>query len=1130
MERYSWPQGPASSDDPATRGRYNDRFLPAPNVPAPAGAPPPPAREPAPAHAPLANAKAAGVDGRHLWVPLGPTTVINGQASGRPRVAGRIKTIAVEPATGDRVYAATASGGVWVSLNRGISWRPLDEFHVSPGRGAAFPMGNCLACGALHVAFGAAADGSGDVVTVGTGEPGGSDGTPGGNLAGIGVLRATGPAAGTPWSLEGDPAFRGQAFFRIVADPGDPNRLVAATTAGLFLREAATGWVRLTGMTPGTYTDVVLLRLTGPDRLRIFVTVHAGLFVADVAGPPTPIPPGGPVFQPVALPNVATFVAATATARALGATRTALALDPGGNLFVLGRRTPLGTATFRSAHLWRVNANAALAAVTATEISGTPADLFGNPNDQSDYDMCIATHPTRAGLLYVGGSTVWIDNAWNASLYQLQVAGTAATPTLVGRGVHADVHALTVGPVTTGTQRQFWVGCDGGVFYSPNDGGADTFVQRNNDLAVLQPGFVANHPTNEGLVAAGMQDNGTCERIGDTLWSEPLPGDGGGLVYDPTGEPRFYAQYTKATWQSSDGRGRPPVLRRGATAPTGQKTSEQIEDDASLFYSGCDALAHAGGTHLVLGSDRIWYSRDWGQTWVTLPTGEDPRAGRNPSLTQDVISPATPSGTFTDNTTTSGGCCAHTDTGSSVAGNGVLVCRLSARSDAGGQKRMRVLALVSDKLGIIAGTRAADSTGPFTFTWAATEAIRAPLGATEIAAVDDAAPLTFLPVPGLVNDVGVHDPERGARGSAYICSVGGPGSGPGHELDTLWWYDGDGHFVPCGMRRVHTRGVWSGDRIAAPALSVAVDPDDRSQVYIGTSVGVVHGSLTMVDSGGTLEPRWAFTEMNNGLPEGAVHDLAIFRHDGVKLLRAALQARGVWETDLANIVAQPRTYLRVHRTDTRRRRPTLLDGPTTRGSTGLRWDASPDLVFDRTGLLFPSPGPSEADLFQHVQPAEVGEHAAEHFEAASFKVHVLVHHRWFEAARPAQVLVVLLRHEMVEGSDAVPLNGLWAVLRAIPPGGPMAGALPAGWVQAGGTLLASPGAEVETRLPRAVTFNVNVGGVLSGTRLCFLAVVISQTDPLTEAEIRMGSGLDANTVEDLVLYSPHCAARTLRRG
>jgi hypothetical protein len=1030
-------------------------------------------------------------------------------------VAGRIRELAVEPTVGDRIYAASASGGVWFSGNRGVSWRPLNEFAISSNRDTLFPIGNTLACGALHVHWGAADDGSGDTVTVGTGEPGGSGGTPGGKIAGIGILRATGPATGAAWITEGPNLLRGEAFWRIVEDPGSAGQLFAASTAGLFLREPTGVWTRVTGLAPATTAviDVAVTRLPGP-RMRIWVARRRDLLVADIATPPDPLPAATPVFQPVPLPNV------------LSDTRKVLAVGPDGTLWVLGRRPRSGTQDFDPAQLWQVNATAAIGSVAATAVTGVPDRLFMSAGDQSSYDMCAVVHPDHADTLFMGGATLSIDGVYNASLYRAVVTGTAAASTLIGKGVHADVHGLTVGPITSGSNRAVWVACDGGVFMSPTDGNADTYVPRNNDLAVLQPGFVANHATNDGIVAAGMQDNGTCERVGDTVWREVFQGDGGGVVYDPVHDRRFFRQYTRATWASSDGTGVAPVKRRGATAPSGQKTSEQIEDDASLFYSGTAAVAHGGTTHLAIGSDRVWYSPDWGASWVTLSTGTDPRAADSPNLAQDVLAPgAAAAGRYNDTVPTFL-CCTSTYHGTLASGTGVLTVRWSPQAADATNDRIRLLALWNGGLAIFAGTRALASTGAWSWTRETTEVVRAANDAAERTSVDNGDPVAFLPALGLVNDVHPHDPARGAHGSCYVATVGSAGSGPGHEIDTLWWYDGDGHFLPTGLRRNHARGVWSGGRITAPALSVVVNPTDPDIVYVGTSVGVIQGSITFVDNHGVMEPHWAFTAFDNGLPEGAVHDLAIFAHDGLTLLRAALQARGVWEADLSTAVAEPRTFLRVYASDTRRRRPVPLSGPSTKGEPNLRWDNSPDIVFDTSSLVFPN-GPGEADLFEIPFAGEVGEHAAQAFSNRTFKVHVLVHHRWSDPVQPADVKVALLRHEAPSDGGEVPLGGIWATLLAVAGGGAVPATLPGGWTKAAADFSRSPTAAIDSRTPRSVTFNVELGTLAAGSRVCFLAVVMSTPDPITAAELNKPDGEDAATVEELVLHSRHAVARTL---
>ena len=1136
MGRYDWPESTVAGDDPGRREAHNQRFFATPNVRLADGslAPPPPAppraqrRRSVRRAGPLAALPNVGPDaGLHLWLPIGPTTVVGGQATGRPRIAGRVRDLAIEPVAGQRVYAATASGGAWFSPNRGISWRPLQEFAVSPNRGTLFPVGNTLACGAIHVVWGVAADGSADQVVVGTGEPGGSGGTPGGKMAGIGILRATGPAVGNDWQPEGA-ALRGEAVWRIVEDPDNRQQQFAATTDGLYARSPGGDWSKVAALAlhPGVgapwnkhVVDVVVTRHTAPSRVRIWVARYGQVDVAEILNPPAPpaaLNLTGLVFQKVNLVN------------ALFSSRMTLSAQGPGQVWVLGKRQLVAPETIDPAHLWRIDASAALG-TAAIEITGTPAQLFMSASDQSQYDMGLMVHPTNPNRLYLAGAAAKIDDVWNGALYRVDVVGNVGTPTLIGAGVHSDCHIVRSGPSPSVGNQAIWVGCDGGVFLSDRDGDPGTFFDRNTGLAVLQPGFVASHPTNDGIVAAGMQDNGTCERIGDTLWREPFQGDGGGVVYDPTHPNRYLRQYTFAHWRSSDGTGIRPIFRRNASAPPSQTTSEEAESNSGLFYTGAAAVAHGGTTHVAFGTNRVWYSPDWGRSWVTLPTGTDPRGSDRPDLAQDVLQTGTVNGQYTDQVEIRHSCSTETKQFQNTKFNntaGLLTCKWAPRVDGGGNHRIRLYTLWNGGIATIDGSRPTGSTAPWVWAPAVIEQVRAPLG-PEQASVDNGDSIAFLPATDLVNDIAVHDPARGAHGSYYVATIGGPGSGVGQEIDTVWWYNGDGRFVPCGVRRAHPRGVWSGLQIASPAMSVVVDPDDPDIVYVGTSVGVLRGVLSFVDNLGVQEPNWTWVLFDNGLPEAAVQDLSIFHHDGVKLMRAALQSRGVWETDLTLERVEQTSYLRVYPSDTRRRRPTPLTGASTNGELGLRWDASPDIVFDTSGAVWSSVGPSEADLFDLPFAGQVGEFAAQAFATRQFKVHVLVHHRWSVAAPPASVRVALLRHDGPAEGD-VPLGGIWAPMLTLAGGGNAPALLPGDWVKAAAQLTKQPGAAVDTRMPRAVTFDVDLTGVVAGTRVTFLAVLLSSADLITGAEINRENNTAVTTVEDLTRYSRHAAARTLR--
>jgi len=191
-----------------------------------------------------------------LWVPIGPTVVVEGAAGGRPRVTGRVRDLQVS-GDGQRAYAATAAGGVWYSEDAGESWSPVGGWSVTPSPPGTPPnvttLGNVLACGCLYVRFGNSA--SDDEVLVGTGELLPQLGYP----SGIGVLRALGPAAQHPfnqvWNVEGE-NLAVLGIFRTAADPGQalPSTFVAAMSSGPCARDTvpARHWTQVQGTPFGT--------------------------------------------------------------------------------------------------------------------------------------------------------------------------------------------------------------------------------------------------------------------------------------------------------------------------------------------------------------------------------------------------------------------------------------------------------------------------------------------------------------------------------------------------------------------------------------------------------------------------------------------------------------------------------------------------------------------------------------------------------------------------------------------------------------------------------------------------------------------------------------------------------------
>ena len=1094
----------------------------------------------------------------HLWLPIGPSVVLTGQAGGRPRVAGRVRDLQVA-SDGLRAYAATANGGVWFTDDAGESWRPLGGWTTTGTPPPIDRPSGVLACGCLLVRFGASA--ATDEVFVGTGELTPLvRGRPFSDNSGVGVLHATGPATSdifaAPWTIEGN-NLANSGIFRLAEDPPTQTTLVAATSAGLWTRSGgpAATWTQVAAAPFGgatgaalICTDVRWVAASGatPERLWVAVRddagVSSGVYASanGVAGP----------FNPIALPALG------AAPGLLPMSRISLAPAPSDAsvMYALGEGN----------QVWRFDN---LACVGVERI---PPNLLGT---QSDYDQAISVHPTRPERIVLGGSTVKADGIWSASLYLASVTAPApgrwqfgfttlaagADPTtdasFIGNGVHADIHAARF--VTVGARTELWIGCDGGVFRSlrGNDDNRqvrNSFVARNNGMATLECGFVATHPAVDGHVIAGCQDNGTLERLGMTLWGRPFgDGDGGGVVFDPAAPDHFIAQVTKATFRASHASFNPPVSR---SSP--KTASETDESTNTQFYTGLDAAlvpaaAPAGSptSRIAWGSWRVWMSADSGATWRTLPTLGDPLAVG----LQEIV---------TDPTVTTGGT-------RDVARGAVIACRWASPT------RLYVLC-VREVLKIDIAVDPAATSG--------LRATATPLAKQGTHKKEDPATATAtttpgqrLPEIGSWSDIAAHDPGRGAHGSFYVAGTGDP-TVP--AMDTVWWFDGTDRWHATGLRT----NTDASKRVPAPAYAVVVDKSDRNTLYVGTAVGVWRG---VFDPGAT---RWDWFSMNNGLPEAAVQDLAL--HDesatGQRVLRAAIQARGIWEVDLAQPNLGARTLLRVHAWDTRRQNPTPLTDPKKALPNALlSWHASPDLrvrprrgskppaptaafpwvgaapnaydlwvfqtalrvrgagdplvkpdgqwtpMFDTrlraanansnritqalwnsvvgSGASFPNAyaepwsgaEPNEADLYELIldRSAPGASPASMAIGRVHARVDVQVHHRSGSAAPASQVRVTLLRKD-VSGTGAgawaaLPCPWLAAVQQLLRNGGAVP-ALSDGWSFADAAqAVRSPAGPVDARLSRVVSFDADFSATAAAARVLLIAVVHSDADPAT---------------------------------
>jgi photosystem II stability/assembly factor-like uncharacterized protein len=139
--------------------------------------------------------------------------------AGPTNIGGRVSALAFNPKDSRIVYAGAATGGVFKSIDRGVTWQPIfDEQAVLPIGDIAVDPNNP------------------NVIYVGTGEANGGHN----NFPGAGVFKST--DAGATWKLSGLETTT--SIGRIVIDPANSNRVYVAAIGSYFGNGADRGVYR----------------------------------------------------------------------------------------------------------------------------------------------------------------------------------------------------------------------------------------------------------------------------------------------------------------------------------------------------------------------------------------------------------------------------------------------------------------------------------------------------------------------------------------------------------------------------------------------------------------------------------------------------------------------------------------------------------------------------------------------------------------------------------------------------------------------------------------------------------------------------------------------------------------------
>ena len=780
------------------------------------------------------------------WTPLGPAPLPNGQTQQFPAVVvpvtGRATAIAVDPTNANKVYLGTAQGGVWRSLDGGVTWASI------------FDTGASLSIGAI-----ALAPSDTTKLYVGTGEPNNS----GDSFFGVGLYRIDN--ADTAANLDGPinppfpfftgavtvttTVFGGRAISAIAVHPTDPATIFVSTATGV----GGVGANALSNTVPplglrGVYRSTNATAPAGTVAFKKLVVNTDGSLDSPGTGNTSIsdmlMEPGNPNILLVTPSGAVTGGGVWRSTNALAATPTFVnTLFPGFN--GLWHRLAISKVGSDVTVYVSSNEPSGLAACSSIGQAGRvrrsnnggvtwSAPLVaaeGFCGGQCAYDNPIGADPNITTTVYLGGNA---RGTCQDALKKSSDGG--ATFTRDDTGLHADFHSIAF---TSGISPSIvYVANDGGVWKRDASlGPASPWTNLNNTaLNTIQFQSLAVHPTDRNFTIGGTQDNGTeGQTISPGNWLSAESGDGGFALIDQSASNTvnvtmyhtFFNQTNNLIGFDRTNLGACLAVKdswawRGAgvaadPTPSCDGTAFAANNginvaDTVNFYAPM-ALGPGTPNTLYFGTNKLYRSIDKGDTMVI--------ASQNPI----------------------------------VAAVAVSAIGISPQDDS-----YRIVGL---RNGNVWGTSIGSTTlvnlnFPF------------PTNATASATNHYVARTVF-------------DPNNTDVAYVTLSYYTNP-SNAGH----VWKISNFGN----ASNAAPVAAVWTAVSNGLPNIPInafAVDPTNSNMLFAGTDIGVYFSP----DAGANWYPY------GTGLPVVAVFDMAI--QNSFRVLRIATHGRGMWETSMPNV-------------------------------------------------------------------------------------------------------------------------------------------------------------------------------------------------------------------------------------
>lgn len=410
------------------------------------------------------------------WTSLGPSITASGYNG-----IGRVNCIAFHPTNSSIIWLGTPAGGLWKTINGGVTWTAQTD--------------NLPVLGITAIVVDPS---NPNILYLATGDAFGR------YTNSIGVLKSTnGGVSWTPTGLSAD--VTSFAYIRqLVIHPTSPNTLLAATSSGLYLTtNGGSNW-----------TEVI------DDNMW------------DVK-----FKPGAPATVYAASRNTVYQSTNTGTNWAISGSiansiRIALAVTPANPNFV-ALVSSNSEGAFNGLYASSNSGSSYVLRSSSPNILSSSGDGSGTKG-QGWYDLCITISPTNANVMYIGGVNLWkstnggstwaIVNYWTG--FQLPPGAQI---------VHADKHCLVWQNNTT-----LFQGNDGGIYRSTNSG--TSWFDISNTLVNSQLYRIGVSQA-DNKILCGLQDNSTKLRNASGVWVDALAtGDGMECAIHPTNASILYTE------------------------------------------------------------------------------------------------------------------------------------------------------------------------------------------------------------------------------------------------------------------------------------------------------------------------------------------------------------------------------------------------------------------------------------------------------------------------------------------------------------------------------------------------------------------------------------------------------------